>query len=167
MVDHDAVAWEDPVVTWTADLAGEERLANRWGTFFIRFIWRIIALGSIPALPIWIIWWRPDRASLLLFGIAAVLMPAYYWLVARPLRWVWAGADGLRVSDGWREVRIPYSEVEDVRGFWYARDLVRVALKAPTAVGARFIFIPRWRWSVRGDHPVVAQLRDRASLVRN
>jgi hypothetical protein len=45
MVDREAVAWEDPVVTWTADLEGEERLANRWGTFFVRFIWPIFGLA--------------------------------------------------------------------------------------------------------------------------
>jgi hypothetical protein len=153
---------------WAADVDGDERLANRWGTFFIRFIWPIFGLGSIPGFLIsLIIWGAPDRVFLFGGGFAAlVAMPAYHWLVARPLRWVWAGADGLRVSDGRREVRIPYSDIEDVRGFWCARDLVRVALKAPTAVGYRFVFVPRWRWSRRGDHPVVARLRERAGLVR-
>jgi hypothetical protein len=154
-------------MSWTADVNGEERLANRWGTFFIRFIWPIFGLGSIPGFLTSLFWWRPDRVSLIGGGFAAlVAMPAYYWFVARPLRWVWAGADRLRVSDGWREVCVPYSAIEDVRGFWYARDLVRVALKTPTAVGRRFIFIPRWRWLLRGDHPVVARLRERAGLIR-
>lgn len=152
---------------WTSDFDGDERLANRWGTFFIRFIWPIFGLGSIPGFLISLIWWRPDRVGLIGGGFAAlVLMPAYYWFVARPLRWVWAGVDGLRISDGLREVRVPYSAIEEVRGFWYARDLVRVALKEPTAVGVRFTFIPRWRWLVLGDHPVVARLRELAGLVR-
>ncbi len=90
---------------WAADVEGDERLANRWGTFFIRFIWPIFGLGSIPGFLISLIWWRPDRAGLIGGGFAAlVLMPAYSWLVARPLRWVWAGVEGLRVSDGWHPV---------------------------------------------------------------
>lgn len=154
-------------MSWTSDLEGEERLANRWGTFFIRFIWPIFGLGSIPGFLISLIWWTPDRVFRIGGGFATlVAMPVYYWLVARPLRWVWAGADGLRVSDGRREVRISYSEIEEVRGFWYARDLVRVALKAPTAIGRRFVFIPTMRRSLRGDHPVVARLRERARLTQ-
>jgi hypothetical protein len=164
-MDRGALACDDPSMSWTAD-EGDERLANRWGTFFIRLSWPILGLGSIPAFLISLFLGPSDRGFLIGGGFAAlVAMPAYAWLVARPLRWVWAGADGLRVSDGRREVRVPYSSIEDVRGFWYARDLVRVTLKAPTAVGSRFIFIPSWRWSTRGDHPVVARLRERAGIV--
>jgi hypothetical protein len=154
-------------MNWTADLEGEERLSNRWGTFFIRFVWPIFGLGSIPGFVISLIWWTPDGMALIGGGFAVlVVMPAYYWFVARPLRWVWAGPDGLRVSDGYREARIPYSGIAEVRGFWYARDIVRVALKAPTTVGRRFMFIPTMRRSRRGDHPVVARLRERVRLTR-
>jgi hypothetical protein len=96
--------------------------------------------------------------------VALVVMPAYHLLVARPLRWVWAGAGGLRISDGRRDVRVPYSAIEDVRGFWYAPDLVRVVLKNTTPSGRRFLFMPTLRRSLRGDHPVVARLRERAGL---
>jgi hypothetical protein len=153
-------------LTWLADQDGEERLASRWGTFFIRFIWPIFGLGSIPGFLISLLWWRPDHVSHLVGAAVAalVVMPAYYLLVARPLRWVWAGADGLRLSDGRREARVPYSAIEDVRGLWYARDLVRVALRTTTPVGRRFLFIPASRRLLWGGHPVVARLRERAGL---
>ena len=145
---------------------GEERLANRWVTFFIRFVWPVFGLGSIPGFLISLAWWRTEGwGERIFFGLAVfLLMPAYYLLVSRPLRWVWAGPDGLRVSNGLRDVRVPYSEIEDVRGFWYARDLVRIVLRRPTTIGQRFIFIPTFRLSLRGDHPVVGRLRVRAGL---
>jgi hypothetical protein len=150
---------------FATDLGGDERLANRWGTFFIRFVWPVFGLGSIPGLLISFVWWRPSGAEFIaMAGGVFVLMPAYYWFVSRPIRWVWAGHDGLRISNGLSEVRVPYSDIEDVRGFWYARDLVRVALKHPTPVGRRFIFIPSFRLSSWSDHPVVNRLRDRAGL---
>lgn len=150
---------------FAVDLDGDERLANRWGTFFIRFVWPVFGLGSIPGFLISLPWWRPAGPEFILAALAAlVLMPAYYWLVCRPLRWVWAGPDGLRVSDGRRDVRLPYGEIQDVRGSWYARNLVRVTLRTRTDIGRWFIFIPRFRLIVRGDHPVVNHLRRRAGL---
>jgi hypothetical protein len=151
---------------FATDLAGDERLSNRWGTFLIRFVWPAFGLGSIPGFLISLAWWRPAGAEFIFLASGMfVLMPAYYWFVSRSIRWVWAGHDGLRISDGWSEIRAPYSDVEDVRGFWYARDLVRVALKKPTPVGRRFIFIPSFRLIAWGNHPVVNRLRERAGLL--
>lgn len=91
-------------------------------------------------------------------------MLAYWWFVSRPIRWVWAGPDGLRVSNGFHEARLPYSEIARVRGFRWARDLVQVVLRNGTVVGSRFVFIPSFRLFPRGDHPVVKRIRARAAL---
>jgi len=148
----------------TADLEGDEPLVERSATFLIRFVWPVFGLGSIPGFLISLWWWRPAPNDLIAVAFGLLLMPAYYGLVSRPLRWVWAGPADLRVSDGLRDVRVPYSSIEDVGGLWYARGIVRVVLRTPTPVGGRFIFIPKVRWIARGVHPVVSRLRERAGL---
>ncbi len=153
------------VMRFSTDLKDDELISSRWGTAFIRFIWPVFGWGSIPGVILAALWHQLPGSQLIVAGFAAlVLFPAYYWLVAKPLRFVWAGPDGLRVSDGRREVRVPYNQIEHVRGFWYARDLVKVVLKGSTPVGRWFIFIPRLRFSLRGDHPVVNRLRGLAAL---
>lgn len=148
---------------FTTDIEGDELISSRWGTAFIRFVWPVFFFGSIPGL---LLAAHTLPLPELLAGALAitVLFPAYYCLVARPLRFVWIGAAGLRVSSGRRDIRVPYTQIERIRGFWYARDLVKVVLKEQTPVGRWFIFIPRFRLSLRGDHPVVNRLRERAGM---
>jgi hypothetical protein len=83
-----------------------------------------------------------------------------------PLKKVSLGEGSLRVSNFWREIEVPLSEVESVEAVGYG--LIRwtlpgivVELKAPSAFGRRIRFIP-------GLHHegVVAELRRAAEQNR-
>jgi hypothetical protein len=139
------------------DMPGDDRLANRWATLILRFIWPVLGLGSIPGILLELARAKrsaPELVSLLLVAAAALV---YWQYVCRPLRWVWMGPDGLRVSNGLHEVRLPRSEVASVRP--WVGSLVLITLQSESAVGKRFAFIPPLRFWPFGEHPVIAELR--------
>ena len=143
----------------------EEPLSNRWATFLLKFVWPVFGIGSVPGFLLALVWAPLPRPGLVFIGVfVVVVFPSYYWFICRQLRWVWAGPNALRVSDGRQEVSIPYGDIQDVRQYRLSGDLVRVALRVRTAAGESFLFIPRWRFVRFRRHPVVSRLRERAGL---
>ncbi len=143
----------------------EEPLSNEWATFLLKFAWPVLIAVTVPGFLLAVAWAHLPGPGVLFIGVfVLVVSPAYYWLVCRRLCWVWAGRDALRVSDGRREVRVPYADIQDVRQQRLTGDLVRVVLRVSTAAGDSFLFVPRWRFLRFRRHPVVSRLRERAGL---
>ena len=70
--------------------------------------------------------------------------------------------EALYVSNYRKEIRVPFSEVESVGG-WFTKRLVTIHFRMETEFGRKVSFMPELRWfdlDVFGPHPIIAELED-------
>ena len=80
----------------------------------------------------------------LLFIIVLLATAFMIWFSLRLQRVGYAGKD-LVVSNYWREVRIPFTQVEAVESvWWYRRRLVRIRLRSESPFGLVIYYLPKW-----------------------
>jgi hypothetical protein len=66
------------------------------------------------------------------------------WSMARLERIGYCGRE-LVISNYWREVRIPFEQVQAVEPvWWYQRRMVRIRLRSRTPFGDTVYYIPKW-----------------------
>src|SRR5215471_8472423 len=149
---------------WRA-AAGEEHVSDYPGTFFVKVVWPFFAFGSVPGY-IWAVTSGAFRARLIVavvFGVVVlIIFPAYYWFYCRQLGWVWLGPTTLRVSSLRGKVTVNLMDVVEMHSY-ISGGPIRLVLKYPTEVGQSFLFIPRTRFFVFGEHAVVKELRARVN----
>jgi len=149
---------------WRA-AAGEEDVSDYPGTFFVKVVWPFFAFGSVPGY-IWAVTSGAFRARpivAVVFGVVVlIIFPAYYWFYCRRLRWVWLGPTTLRVARVRDEVTVHLTDVVELHSYTFG-GLFRLTLKYPWEAGQSFLFIPRRRFFVFGEHRVVKELRARVS----
>ncbi|HEX4993497.1 MAG TPA: hypothetical protein VFX87_00950 [Methylomirabilota bacterium] len=108
----------------------------------------------------------PELESLQLsfLGVSLVGAPIFLWFAAGLKRVRREGTD-LLVSNYWRELRIPVTEIKQVYQSWAVMPWrVVIEMRAPTELGETFIFVPRFRDGIGhaalgGRHPVVEEIR--------
>lgn len=139
----------------------DDRRLSSAGTIAYKFLWPILCLPPFGA-------WaaievlediRNCLLSVVVFGAITLLYSVWYL----PLKKVTATRDGLRVSNYWSTVTVPYEEIAQVREFKLL-DIrpITVVLRHPCRFGRKIRFMPRgqflllfWR-----DHPVACWLRE-------
>ena len=86
-----------------------------------------------------------------------------YWSGA-PLKEVSVDDNFLYVSNYFKEISIPLSEIYDVtENKWLNIHPVTIHLKSPSEFGGKIVFMPKVRFAFFGSHPVVNQLKKLAS----
>jgi hypothetical protein len=136
-------------------------------TFFAKFIFIPVWIGGFGAgtIALWIGRHNCGPCStptdvrwqfLIIWLIASLI------LLAGPGRHKKVGVDDtmLHVSNYWRRVAVPFSEIASVTTRWLPDRAVVVHLRSPTIFGKSISFIPRL-WQL---HSVVRQLRQLAGL---
>lgn len=90
-----------------------------------------------------------------------------WWFCCR-LKRVWVDGAAPRVSNYFREERIPLASVTAVtENFWVNIRPVTVQFRLPTAFGQRIVFMPRVRWFLFWrPHPVAVELRQAVALAQ-
>jgi hypothetical protein len=107
---------------------------------------------------------RFDLFFLLLFLIITAFI---YWSCCR-LKKVERFDNLLRISNYFREIEVPLTEVESVSGNIFMRpELIWLTFRRPTMFGSKIVFMPRWRvlsgWT---RNPLVAQLQEEIVQLR-
>lgn len=153
-------------------------------TFLLKFVLPPLWIGGC-GYGVWLLWFRPEDALvdreagaatvallrwlfLALFAIGVLLAVAF----AVPLKRVRLAPDGLRISNYFREIAVPLSEVGDVRQNWLPTyRMVTLDLRTETPLGRRVIFFPAgprrmafWREDYWREDETVIELRSLAGL---
>jgi len=73
--------------------------------------------------------------------------------------------DGLIVSNFFREIMVPFRDIETVKGsIFLSPDFIWVSFRRPTELGERIVFMPkRLQWPFSAKHMLVKRLEDLAS----
>lgn len=91
------------------------------------------------------------------FGAVAALVLFRCW----NLKEVWADDHSFYISDGKREARIPFEQVESVfQRFWQRGnpDTVAITFASDTAFGRKIVFAAPFRVATFTEHPIVDEL---------
>jgi len=108
---------------------------------------------------------RPNERGLAIpFGIATIVGALLFWKACFPLKLVTAYREGIRVSNFFREVVIPYEQISDVHEYkWLNTRLTTIGLKRDTPFGQEIKFQPYIHFTLLlwRDHPAVVELRKR------
>lgn len=115
----------------------------------------------------------PELQSLKLTFLLLSLVgaPLFLWFAASLKRVTRDGAD-LLVSNYRRELRVPVADIKQVYQSWAVSPWrVVIEMRAPTELGAAFVFVPRFRDGLRhralgGRHPVVEEIRAMCDAAR-
>ncbi|MFN2566485.1 MAG: PH domain-containing protein [Gemmatimonadaceae bacterium] len=139
---------------------------------------------AVVAYAVWQLWSSPEEvlsdgeagaATLalkwLFLALVAVSLVVLFAFVV-PLKRVRLEPDGLRISNYFREITVPFSAIARVRQNWLPTyRLVTLDLRTETPLGRRVIFMPAgprrwafWRADYRREDEVVAELRALAGL---
>ena len=79
------------------------------------------------------------------------------------LKYVSVDDDYLYVSNFFREIVIPLSDIHDVtENVWINYHPVTIHLKHPSEFGDKIVFMPKTRFSLFSSHPVVKELKQLA-----
>jgi len=93
------------------------------------------------------------------FGIVAAVVLYRCW----KLKKVSADDRFIYVSNGKKEARIPFDQIESVYQNFSQRggiETVAIAFKADTIFGSKIIFAPPFRLANFAEHPIVGELND-------
>ena len=95
--------------------------------------------------------------GLVAFGsVAAVIL-----YLCRSLKEVSVDEQALYISDGKREERIPFAQVESVsQGVWQrgSFETVTITFKIETIFGPKIVFLPSFRFATFTENPIVGEL---------
>jgi len=145
---------------------GEPRLLSSRQTFFLKFIFPPVWIGSFGAATVFL-WWTsglpegPPAAMKWLFLAIWVGGSALIWWTCVRLKRVRADEAFLYVSNYRTEVRIPLAALRLVsESGWVNTHPVTLKFSTPTPFGRRVVFMPKIRWFYWTSHPVVAELRE-------
>lgn len=156
----------------------ERQLSSAW-TFIFKYPFPVVwitgfGLGTLSLFA--------DPADVIYNGVRGAAPPDLKWTllvawitgsafilwIARPLKRVRVTEGALLVSNYWREVRVPFGAVDEVRqNRWInVRPIsVRLSIDVP-GVGSHFTFLPptRFRFAVWREDREVEELRDLIGL---
>jgi len=103
----------------------------------------------------------------MVLGMAAFCsVAAFVFYRCWNLKEVWADEQAFYVSDGKREARIPFEQVESVyQRFWQRGnpDTVVITFKSDTTFGRRIVFMAPFRVATFTEHPIVDELNSMIS----
>lgn len=148
----------------------EERIDA--GTFLAKFVFPLFFVGvtfagtiGLPLLGVI----RGEMPTLAHACIGLVVMTSgvpYFVLYHFPLKQVWLGEKGLRISNCRSQVLVPYAAVESINQMtWVNMRYVIVTLATDTIFGNRFTFVPKEQkmpWPLSsGEDDCVIDLRRR------
>jgi hypothetical protein len=152
-------------------------------TFLLKFVLPPLWIGGF-GYGTWQLWLHPgdvlfDRETgaatpalqwlfLVLFAVGILVLLAF----VVPLKRVRLEPDGLRVSNYFREITVPFSNIERVRQNWLPTyRLITLDLRTETPLGGRVIFMPAgplrlafWRAGYWREDEMVAELRALAGI---
>ncbi len=104
---------------------------------------------------------RSDLGTFLVITSAILIFACFH---AIPLKKVKITPDGLLVSNYFKIITIPFSEIESVKNINFGLALrIIVTFKNTTEFGSKIMFNPRY-WFTLGPHPVIDELRTLAGL---
>jgi hypothetical protein len=132
----------------------------RWRTFSaVLCVWLLGLVGFA-------IWGRQSAQTLLLLAacIAVVVGFIFYaeWRVRRHIN-VWATDEDVLLARGGELIRIPWTDIEEIRTRWPTRCVMRFRRETPVGHTLQFD-LPFPDHSVGFDHPLVVWMRDQAGL---
>ncbi len=131
-------------------------------TFINKFFALVIWLGGG-----WFIFLINPRSGLFFLCFFLIITAFIYWSCCR-LKRVERVGDILRISNYFREIEVPLTEVESVSGNIFMRpELIWLTFRRPTIFGSKIVFMPKWRvlsgWT---RNPLVAQLQAEIDRLR-
>jgi hypothetical protein len=131
------------------------RVISSAQTFFAKFIVPIIVLAVLPYLAF------RSGVGPIFVPVGALAALSVYWYYSR-LKKVALDADGLVISNYFREVRVPWRQIVDVSGSrWANTRQIKVTFDRDIGFGASIIFMPKIRLLFPGqESPVAQELRD-------
>ena len=130
-------------------------------TFFYKFVFPLVWIAGFGAGTIVVLLVRPRDLPWPIFPVFWLLgSVAFGWCFGR-LKKVTVDADGLLISDYFREVRVPWRSISEVKGRMMNQPLITITLHADIGLGSSVIFIPKVRflWPFQ-EHPAAEELRE-------
>ena len=146
------------------------KLLSSFMTFFLKFIFTgILILTSLMLMSTLIIWpilshqviFLPTVIFALVFSSIAL---SWCYMVTIPLKKVSVDERNLYISNYFKEIAVPLSEIDRVEELnEFRAKLILIHLKSTTKFGQEIKFLPqtefRWRWK---EHSVVGALKEMA-----
>jgi hypothetical protein len=95
--------------------------------------------------------------------VVGSLVSVYIYRHVVSLKAVSVDDEFLYVSDYFKEISVPLSEIEDVtQSGWIKNQSVKIHLSPPSEFGDKIAFMPTTRFFNFGSHPVVDELKQLA-----
>lgn len=148
----------------------EERIDS--GTFLDKFVLPLVPIGFVLAGTLGVPFFEgiqggpPSPAYAIIAFVILIIWLPFFTLYHIPLKQVWVGEHGLRISNFCNEIVVPYTAVESVHQMTQVNmRYVIVTLATDTTFGDRFTFVPKdqkMTWLLpSGEDDVVIDLRRR------
>ena len=137
-----------------------QQISSRF-TFLHKFL---IAPGCVLGLlNMWIssTWGADPRMEPSFFYVLSIVLTAWFFWLGWPLKKVSIYGDKLYVSNYRREIAVPLSDIDDVRGNVFTDpQRVTIYLRNETEFGSKIVFLATHRrFSFWSTHPIVDELR--------
>jgi len=137
-------------------------------TFIYKFVFPSVWLFGFSSATALLLMRPNERGLAIPFGIATILGALLFSKACFPLKLVTACREGIRVSNFFREVVIPYEEISSIQEHkWLNTRVTTIWLKTDTAFGQVIRFQPYTHFTLLfwRDHPAVVELRRRVQSV--
>jgi len=136
-------------------------------TFIFKFIFPSVWLLGFSAGTLSLLMRPNERGIAIPFGVATIIGALLFSKACFPLKSVFAGRDGLIVSNFIREIEIPYAQIASIdENKWLNMRVTTILLKGDSAFGRELRFQPYTYFTLLfwKDHPAVVELRRRVEL---
>jgi len=128
--------------------------------YILPALWPFVCGFSLKVLPE--VWDYSSLFGLIMIGFWSGSSYGIYWNALK-LKRVRVDYQNLYVSNYFKEISIPLSEILDVRQTRWANPIC-IQLRSPSEFGDKILFMPTGRLTPLGKHPVIAKLRELASV---
>ncbi len=108
---------------------------------------------------------RTEPPSIYSFVMEIVITAIFYFTIMKYMK-VSVDDDFLYVSNYWKEIKIPFSDISDVTEIvWIRGHPTTIHLKTPSEFGSKITFIPKSKgYKFFKPHPVVDELKVLAKI---